>query len=210
VIGQSSGVIEKWFQYAIQYSQMMIYKEKMFFLDETEIQIWSRVTYGRSAEGTRAVKRVKSIRSRNYSIATAMNMDSLFIFEIQDKPYNSEDFAYYLNKLIHHLTLNDIDGAYLIMDNIRFHKTELVIDLIQSYGHNPVFLPPYSPFLNPIENLFNQWKNLVKRSELKSEDQLYDAVHYASDNITSENCSDYFKNMETYLSRCLNRETIDN
>jgi transposase len=98
-----------------------------------------------------------------------------------------EDFAEFLNKLFEHLSLNGISGAYIIMDNVRFHKTELVVNLIRSYGHKAVFLLPYSLFLNPIENLFNQWKNLIKRSEPQNEDQLYEAVHNASEKITPEN-----------------------
>ena len=93
------------------------------FLDETGIQIWSRVTYGRSARETRAVKTVKSIRSLNYSIATAMNLESLFLFEIQDKSYNCEDFSEFLIKFIEHLTQKQVVDAHPIMDNVPFHKT---------------------------------------------------------------------------------------
>jgi transposase len=42
------------------------------------------------------------------------------------------------------------------MDNVRFHRSEEVVTLIEAHGHFAVFLPPYSPFLNPIEELFNQ------------------------------------------------------
>jgi transposase len=188
---------------------MMVEREKIFFLDETGVQIFSRATYGRSTQGTRAIKRVKAIRSRNYSIATAMNSESLFLFEIQDKPYNSEDFAEFLNKVIHDLSLNGISGAYIIMDNVRFHKIDIVVNLIESHGHKAIFLSPYSLFLNPIENLFNQWKNCIKRSEPQNEDQLYESVHNASEKTTPENCANYCRNIGSYLSRCLNKEIID-
>ena len=56
---------QKRYEYAIQYTQMMSQREKIFFLDETEIPIWSRATYGRFAEGVRAIKRTKSLRSLN-------------------------------------------------------------------------------------------------------------------------------------------------
>jgi hypothetical protein len=98
---------------------MMVEREKMFFLDETGVQVFSRATYGRSSQGTRAIKRVKAIRSRNYSIATAMNSESLFLFEIQDKAYYSEAFTEFLNKLIHHLSLDGISGTYLIKIRIK-------------------------------------------------------------------------------------------
>jgi transposase len=139
-------------------------EREMYFLDETGIQIFSRASYGRSPKGIRATKNVASIRSRNYSIASAMNHESLYMFEIQDKAYNSEDYLSFLSKLFEHLKLDGIEGAHIIMDNVRFHKTDLVVNLIRSDGHNPIFLPQNSPFFDPIENMFNQWKSMIRRS----------------------------------------------
>jgi len=201
-------VIEKRYQYAVEYNRLMAERE-MYFLDETGIQIFSTASYGRSPKGTRATKNVAPIRSRNYSIATAMNHESLYMFEIQDKAYNSEDYVSFLNKLFEHLRLDGIQGAHIIMDNVRFHKTDIVVNLIRSHGHNPIFFPPYSPSLNPIENMFNQWKSMI-RSQPVNEDQLYQSVHSTSERISSLNCSNYLRNMENYLFPCLNREIIDN
>ncbi len=111
-------------------------REKMFFLDDTGVQIFSRSSYGRSPKGTRPTKNVRQLTSRNYSIATAINDESFFFFEIEDKAYNSEDYALFLNKLIEHLRLNNIEGAYLIIDNVRFYKTELIVNLIESREHH--------------------------------------------------------------------------
>jgi hypothetical protein len=79
-------VIERRFEYAVQYNEMMVEKEKIFFLDETGVQIWLIATYFRSLKGVSATKRFKSMRSKNYSISTAMNTESLYFFEIQNKP----------------------------------------------------------------------------------------------------------------------------
>jgi transposase len=204
-----SSVIQKRFDYAINYNRMMVEREKIFFLDETGIQIFSRASYGRSPRGVRATKRVAQLRTRNYSIASVMNQESLYFFEIQNKAYNSEDYSEFLNKFLQHLANDGISGAYLVMDNVRFHKTELITNLIQSHGHRAVFLPPYSPFLNPIENLFNQWKNFIKRGEPQNENQLYELVNNSSELITSIHCMNYYKHMESYLHKCLNKEEIE-
>jgi hypothetical protein len=74
----SPDVIEKRHQYAIEYNRLVPEREKMFILDETGFQIFSRSSYGRSPKGTRATKNVRQLRSRNYSIATGMNHESLF------------------------------------------------------------------------------------------------------------------------------------
>ena len=52
-----------------------------------------------------------------------------------------------------------IDNCYFIMENVRFHKIKIVQDLILDYGHIILYLNPYSPFLNPIENVFSKILN---------------------------------------------------
>ena len=71
-------------------------------------------------------------------------------------------------------------------------------------------MPPYCPFLNPIENLFNQLKTYVKQANSKTKDQLFTAVYTSANRIGTENCENYFKNMLTYINRCLNKEEIEN
>jgi transposase len=187
---------------------MMIEREKMYFVDEFGVTITSRSNYGRSVKGSKAYKKVKQIRSRNYSIAAVMNQNSILLFQIQDNAYNSEDYTDFMAQLFHHFTENGILGAHLIMDNVPFHKAERVMQLIETNGHHPVFLPPYSPFLNPIEELFSKWKNDIRRSESQNEDELYETVHNTSDNITAQNCANWVRHMESYLPKCLNRDEI--
>ncbi|KAI4471377.1 homeobox-like domain superfamily [Holotrichia oblita] len=103
----------------------------------------------------------------------------------EDRPYNVEHFSEY------HFRDDNIVGAYLIMDNVRFHKNAEVLNLIQAHGHHAVFIPAYSPFLNPNEELFSQWKNYIKRSQSRNADELYQFIHRVSENITHEHCLDY-------------------
>jgi transposase len=53
------------------------------------------------------------------------------------------------------------------MNNIRFHRSVVIRVGIESKGHVLLFIPPYSPFLNPIENLFSKWKQLVEIEDLE-------------------------------------------
>ena len=160
------------------------------------IQIWSRVAGGRAPKGIKASKEVKRIRSRNYSICAAMTSNALYFFEIQDRPYNGEHYLQFIAQLCDYFDHDGITGAYLVMDNVRFHKTQEVRDLIAERGHNALYLPPYSPFLDPIENLFSQWKGIVRSKEPNDETQLYEAV-------TANPCLNYFRNMERYISKSL-------
>lgn len=202
--------IQSRFEYAVQYNRIMVQREKLFFIDEFGIQVNSRRAYGRSPKNTRANKVKAQLRGRNYSIAAAMCINSLYLFTIQDRPYNAEHFGEFLTSLIDHLAADHIQGAYFVMDNVGFHRTDEIQQLIRAHGHVPVFLPPYSPFLNPIEELFNQWKTIIKRSQPTDEEQLYVQIHNASEAITQEHCQNYVRHMETYLGDCLNRNEILN
>jgi hypothetical protein len=165
----------------------MLERDKIFFIDEYGIQVNSRVSYGRSVRNTRASKVKAQLRGRNYSIAAAMNDNSLYLFQVQDRPYNIDHFSEFITSLINHLNNDAVQGAHFVMDNVRYHRSEEVVTLIEAHA---VFLPPYSLFLNPIDELFNQWKQLIKRAQPTNENELYEAVHTASEN-SPENCRMY-------------------
>jgi transposase len=64
------------------------------------------------------------------------------------------------------LDRHDKKGYYIVMDNCRIHHSALVLDAINKRGYKPLFMPPYSPFLNPIEG------RLVKDQEICQEKRL--------------------------------------
>ena len=204
----SSDVKQIRYDYAMKFNSIRGDMQKIFFLDETGIQVFSRRNYGRAPRGMRACNVRGAIRSRNYSIEAVISIDKLYFFEIMNRPYNSEHFLEFLVKFLDVLEQNNVSGAHLIMDNVAFHRAATVNELIISHGHNPLFLPPYSPFLNPIENMFNQWKHWIKSERSENEDQLYANIHIASRSITAEHCANYFRNLEQYLFQSLMKEDI--
>lgn len=88
------------------------------------------------------------------------------------------------------------------MDNVIFHKTEQVQVSLSSTNFEIVFLPPYSPFLNPIENFFSKWKRSVRSSLPSNEEELITAIDEASLTIT------YCRNVLNYINMSLQREVI--
>ena len=203
-------VIQKRFNYASLYLTIMGRKSKLFFLDETGVQIFSRKRYGYSQVGSRANNTVGAIRSRNYSISAAISYTSLYFFEISNKPYNREEYTDFLAKFLTYLDQDGIKEAILVMDNVPFHRSIDVQEIVSRRGHNLVFLPPYSPFLNPIEEMFNQLKSLIIEAKSTTEDELYANVEGASSKITAENCRKYYEHMESYMSKCMRKIPIDN
>ena len=70
------------------------------------------------------------------------------------------------------------------------------------------FLPPYSPFLNPIENVFSVWKNLVISGNAENEQQLRSLISSKFEEITHDHCEAFYRKMKDYVIRLGNGEII--
>ncbi|XP_025018435.1 uncharacterized protein LOC112539884 [Tetranychus urticae] len=197
-------------EYALKFLEIQSSMNKIFYVDETGVQINVRSRRGWARKGCRANLTVKAIRSKSLSVCAAMNNKSLFLYEVKEHGYDTISFVDFLKQLVDFFDSEQVNGAYVIMDNVRFHHRGEVKELIEGKGHNLIFLPPYSPFLNPIENLFNQFKHHIKRQKPTTCDDVFAAANAASQVITEQHCNNYFSHMMKYLGRCINMETIEN
>ena len=94
------------------------------------------------------------------------------------------------------------------MDNVKFHHCSEVRETANIHFNEIMNLPPYSPFLNPIENMFSKWNGICKRKQPKNEWELFEAIEDGATLITEFDCEDYFRNMWFYITKCLNNEEI--
>ncbi|XP_074604051.1 uncharacterized protein LOC141857452 [Brevipalpus obovatus] len=196
--------------YGFKFLDMDRDRNKIFFIDETGIQVHARLNYGWSKKGGRANVPVQAIRGRHYSICAAMNCQGLFFYQLREKGYGTDSFVEYLKEFIEKLASSSIENAYIVMDNVPFRHTSSVSDLFSSTSHELVFLPPYSLFLNPIKNLFNKLKHYVKKLRPSTHDEVFSGVELASRVITAQNCANYYSNMMKYISLCLQESVIEN
>jgi transposase len=180
-----------------------------YFIDEVGFNVSIRPTRGRSLVNTIPVATVPNIRSRNISICCAINEEGIVYFVKQNVPFNSVSFCRFASELLEKVRATGVKNAVFIMDNVAFHKTQDARNVFNNSGDELIFLPPYSPFLNPIENMFSKWKNLVKQSLPTNQTQLLDSIDSFSTVITATDCRGYFRNMKSYLYRCLNNEMIE-
>jgi transposase len=128
----------------------------IIFIDEVGFNVSMRSKFGRSLVGTRPIQVVPTIRSRNVSVCCAMNRHGIVGYKTQTRAYNSESFGEFIRFLISELQNKNIQNAVFIMDNVAFHKTDVINNIVVESGYEILFLPPYSPFLNPIENMFSK------------------------------------------------------
>lgn len=138
-----------------------------------------------------------------------MNSFKICEFKLHQGGVNQNVFGDFLKSLFQ--TLSEKNEKYiLVMDNVAFHKTTDIKILIENSGHKLLLLPPYSPFLNPIEEVFNQLKSYVKRKSPKSHEELIKYIEESPSVITTENCQNYIKHSKSYFSACLNKNIINN
>jgi len=79
------------------------------------------------------------------------------------------------------------------MDCLSSHKMKIISEMVESVGANVVFLPPYSPGLNPIENVWAEIKAVLKKLKARSVPDLCDAISYAFYYLSPEHVINHFR-----------------
>lgn len=180
----------------------------LFFVDEVGFNIALRSRHGRSLKGCRAVHTVSQLRARNISVCCAMNKYTILKYHVQTVPYNTMNFKSFVQNLISDIASLGYGPSVLIMDNVPFHKSNTIRDVVEDNGHEILFLPPYSPFCNPIENMFSKWKQSIRQAAPSNEEELFQLINNVDNLISSEDCSSYYRHMFGFISKCINREHI--
>jgi transposase len=83
-------------------------------------------------------------------------------------------------------------GQIVIMDNLKAHKGERVREMIEAKGCQVIFLPPYSPELNPIEEAFSKIKGILRRAGARTREALVEAISEAISMVTAEDARGFF------------------
>ncbi|CEP09973.1 hypothetical protein [Parasitella parasitica] len=115
----------------------------------------------------------------------------------------TEHFYNYLQNVLDVLNKNNLLGQYIVMDIAPIHKNESIRQLIESKGHKCAYLPPYSPFLNPIEEFWSKVKYHVKRSALDTNDTLTRRITKACQTVTLSDCQGWIRHSISFFQDCL-------
>ncbi|KAI5151466.1 hypothetical protein ENBRE01_2158 [Enteropsectra breve] len=137
-----------------------------------------------------------------------MNKDTMIGYKADSRPYNSDSFSIFESKLIKDLVSNGVRGGVFVMDNVSFHKVRAIRMYAQDHEFDFLFLPSYSPFLNPIENMFSKWKQAVRVCNSQNEEELMHIIENVAHYFTTEDCASFYRHMFTYIPRCLRDEII--
>ena len=102
---------------------------------------------------------------------------------------NTEVFRAYVREIL----LPTLEpGDVVVMDNLSAHKNTKTIEMIEGAGATALFLPPYSPDLNPIELMWSKVKNLLRGAEARTPEDLLHAIGDALSKVTSKDAAHWF------------------
>jgi transposase len=182
--------VERIFAYAVYYNNNAPNDAlELIWVDETGFNLHIRRKFGRAQKGHRASIQVPTQRGKNISIAAAMSYNGLLTISINFCALDVHKFGQFVESLCELLRKSERTYCWIILDNARFHHCANVAQIVEQNGHQLIFLPPYSPMLNPIESLFGKWKTLVRSNRVSySRDVLLQNLNQAVEEIIPADC----------------------
>lgn len=189
------------------------------YIDETNYNVWCSHSYGRSKISKPCIRSLPSSRGANLNVIACTSVNGILEYECHPKLTWSH-FNAFLEKCSMKLGDENPDvDAVFIFDNAPIHKRAAAASIMQN--HSIRYLPPYSPFFNPIEEVFSKFKMIIKNnlSERRNEiinvpDGITIKAHryhllevlcqVAFRNISPYNCSSYDRHSLSFIDTALN------
>jgi transposase len=172
-------------------SQLGLDARRVVFIDETGASTKMTRRYGRSARGRRLVAKVPHSHWKTTTFVGALRIDGLTAPLVIDGPMNGTLFLAYVEQ---QLAPTLQPGDVVVMDNLAAHKVRGVREAIRKVGARAVYLPPYSPDFNPIEQAFAKLKWLLRSAAQRTIDGLHQAIAEALERFSPAECRNYFRN----------------
>jgi transposase len=171
--------------------------DRLVFIDETWASTNMTRARGRSPSGTRLVMPVPAGHWKTTTFIAGLRSGGLVAPTVVDGAINGELFeAYVRQQLVPTLGPGDV----VVMDNLSSHKRAGVASAIEAAGARLLYLPPYSPDLNPIEQAFAKLKALLRKAGERTVEGLWRLLGRLLDEFSADEC-------RNYLSHCGYRAT---
>jgi transposase len=174
---------EDWFEGQLEFDP-----DSLVFIDETAATTAMERRYGRAPRGERCRVGVPQGHWKTTTVTAALRTSGLVATALFDGATNGDRFlAYVTDILVPALK----PGDTVILDNLGAHKVAGVREAIQAVGAKLLYLPPYSPDFNPIEQAFAKLKALLRSAAARTICKLKEAIRKAFDAFTPDECRNY-------------------
>lgn len=171
-------------------SQLGLDPQKLVFIDETWAKTNMTRTRGRAPIGERLVAAVPHGHWKTTTLVAALGHAGMRCSMTLDGPVNRDAFEAFVQKV---LVPTLCAGDVVVMDNLSSHKGPHVRDLIEAANASLLYLPPYSPDLNPIELAFAKLKQLMRSAAHRTLDALWRDVQRMLDLITADDAANFIR-----------------
>ena len=185
--------------------------EELWFLDESGFNLHLAPTRCWSEVGHTPVQDVPANRGRNVSLLMCISKDGIEGYVLRDGPFNTESYLDFVNDLAARFPEVANGDVTLVMDNVAFHHSRDVTAFFNDNGIRFMFLPSYSPDLNPIENVFGTIKARFRRGGVvRTTAELGDRIERTIQEVENDlEFQRYFDHMRTYVVKAMNRERFN-
>ena len=163
--------------------------EHLVFLDESGVNTDLTRLYGRALSSQRVVDHAPLNTPRTTTVLSSIRLDGEKAFTTYQGGTTGERFVQYLKEtLLPTLRPGDI----VVMDNMRSHHVKAVREILEAKGMKVLYLPPYSPDLNPIEKMWSKMKAILRKWKIRCLQQLPDAIERALACVSQLDCLHWF------------------
>jgi transposase len=162
----------------------------LVFVDEMGTNTSLSPIYGWSKKGQRAYGSVPRNRGRNTTVLASMSVEGMGPSMAVEGATTARVFETYVERVLAP-TLRK--GQVVVMDNLSAHKGERVRELIEDRGCELLYLPSYSPDLNPIEEAFSKIKGLLRKAQARSREALLEAIGAAISAVSDRDALGFFE-----------------
>jgi transposase len=164
--------------------------DQLVFVDEMGTNTSLHSMYAWSKRGERAYCSTPRNRGKNTTVLASMSLEGMGPTLAVEGATTAAVFEAYVEEV---LAPSLRPGQLVVMDNLTAHKGERVGELVEGRGCELLYLPPYSPDLNPIEEAFSKIKGILRKAEARSRQALIEAIGRALDAITSQDAKGFFE-----------------
>lgn len=175
---------QEWFE-----NQPNLDPDRLVFIDETWASTKMARTHGRAPRGQRLLAAIPHGHWKTTTFVAGLRNGGMIAPMVLDGPINRELFQEYVEQV---LVPELRPGDTVIMDNLGSHKGVAVRAAIEAAGASLLYLPPYSPDLNPIEKAFSKFKAKLRKAAARTVETLWAAIGEISETFSPAECANYF------------------
>lgn len=146
---------------------------------------------GRSKRGQRLIGKAPHGHRKTLTFVAALRCDGIHAPWVIDKPINGRSFRTWVERCLAPVLRR---GDIVVLDNLSSHKASVIRKAIRAVGAKLFYLPPYSPDLNPIEQVFAKLKTLLRKVNARTVEAVVKAIGQILDEFTAEECAHYLAN----------------